>query len=226
MAQPSPVLKLAPRALTFPTPAPMRPDNLPRSSLDGVRLPNNTLSNPNLRQSYHELMPQPDMSNVATPESSSTTSIQTPYMTQSQYSISNALPDLSAMMFPSADPFAYPNQPLMEYDNIKQEDNSFMNGSPTPQMIYQGGTGGRMYDDLEGQLFGPIPPYLQQGQQNYNMQPQMSGAGMMGGMDTNMSGYRTGMTPNNDEMTGNFDGIFSGEGDDWGNMLSDPMFRQ
>lgn len=129
-------------------------------------------------------------------------------------------------MFPSADPFAYPNQPLMEYDNIKQEDASFMNGSPPPQMMFQnGGTGGRMYDDLEGQLFGPIPPYLQQGQQNYALQPPMAGSTIMGGMDTSM-GYHTGMTPGNDDMMGNFDSIFSGDGDEWGNMLNDPRFRQ
>lgn len=81
-----------------------------------------------------------------------------------------------------------------------------------------------MYDDLEGQLFGPIPPYLQQGQHNYNMQPQMGGVNMMSGMDP-VIGYHTGVTPSNDEMTGNFDGIFSGDGEEWGNMMSDPRFR-
>jgi len=128
-------------------------------------------------------------------------------------------------MFPSADPFAYPNQPIMEYDNIKQENIPIINGSQTPQMLFSNSSsGGRMYDDLEGQLFGPIPPYLQQGQPNYTMQSQMGETNMMVGMER--MNYHTGITPNNDEMTGNFDGIFSAVGDDWSNMLADSRFRQ
>lgn len=151
--------------------------------------------------------------------------MQTPYLQQQQFGINSALPDLSAMMFSSADPFAYPNQPMMEYDNIKHENTLIMNGSPAPHMIFSNDhSGGRMYDDLEGQLFGPIPPYLQQGQPTYNMQPQMGGVNMMGVMEPSV-GYHTGVTPNNDEMTGNFDGIFSGDGEEWGNVMADPRFR-
>ncbi len=79
-----------------------------------------------------------------------------------------------------------------------------------------------MYDDLEGQLFGPLPPYLQQGQP-YDMQSHVGG-NMMTGISPDMH-YHTGITPN-DEMAGAFDGIFSGDGDEWGNMLHGSRFRQ
>lgn len=102
-----------------------------------------------------------------------------------------------------------------------------MNGQ-SPQSMYTppgngNGSGGGMYDDLEGQLFGPLPPYLQQGH-HYDM----NGSGQMGDM---MSGlgqdvrYHTGITPGENEMVGNFDNIFTGEADDWG-MLDASRFRQ
>jgi len=194
--------------------------------LDGHRLPNNAISNPNLRHSFHELISPADLSSTGTPDSSTTnTSIPKPYPINQQFGINNALPDLTAMMFPSADPFAYPNQPMMTFENVvKQEDAPVMNGSQAPQMYLSNGTpgGGRMYDDLEGQLFGPLPPYLQQGQP-YDMQSHVGG-NVMTGISPDMH-YHTGITPN-DEMAGAFDGIFSGDGDEWGNMLHDSRFRQ
>jgi hypothetical protein len=77
---------------------------------------------------------------------------------------------MDAMMFPSEDPFAYPNQPLMDPAGHHHP------GSQTPQS----GAGGQphdamqfympnMYDGIEGQLLEPIPSYLiQHGQR----QPQ------------------------------------------------------
>jgi hypothetical protein len=223
----TPNLAPVPRATTFPTPTQLRTSSLQEPTLDGARLQHSTSSNPNLRQSYHELMSPVDMSAKGTPESITTSnSVQTPYMDQQQFGIINNLPDLSAMMFPSADPFAYPNQPMMEYDNVKQENMPMMNESPAPQLMFSSnGHSGRIYDDLEGQLFGPIPPYLQQGQPSYNLHTQVGNPSMMEGVDSSM-GYHTGVTLNNDGMLGNFDGIFSGDGGDWSSMLADPRFRQ
>lgn len=65
----------------------------------------------------------------------------------------NALPDLADIMFPSADPFAYPNQPMMtlENQNLFRPENTHMFGTS---------------DTLGTQYFNPLPPYLMQGQQS------------------------------------------------------------
>ncbi|KUJ21154.1 uncharacterized protein LY89DRAFT_665606 [Mollisia scopiformis] len=214
-----------PRATTFPVPSPLQTSNLQRSSLDENRFPINTLSNPNLRQSY---MSPTDLSAVGTPDSSSTNnSIPQRFpIQQSQFGINTAVPDLSAMMFPSADPFAYPNQAMAAFDNMKQENIGLMNNSQIPPMYLSNGnptpTSGR-YEDLEGQLFGPLPPYLSQGQQNYDLNSHLGAAsGMMGGLSQDMN-YHTGITPSH-EMAGNFDGFFSGDGDNWSNSLADQRF--
>lgn len=209
------------RATTFPAPSPLQTSNLQRSSLDGNRFPN-TLSIPNFRQSV--MSPT-----VGTPDSGSTNnSIQQPHfpMQQSQFGINTAVPDLSAMMFPSADPFAYPNQPMAAFDNIKQDNISIMSNSQIPPLFLSNSTptpsSGR-YDDLEGQLFGPLPPYLTQGQPNYDLNPHIGTVpGIIGGLGQDMN-YHTGVTPSN-EMAGNFDGFFSGDGDEWSNNITDQRF--
>lgn len=201
------------RATTFPAPTPIQTINPSRGSFDENRLQTNTLSNPSLRQSFQELASPSDMSATRTPDSSSTgNSIQQQYNLQ-QFGGNNALPDLSAMMFPSADPFAYPNQPMMEFDNIKQENP----GMSQPNYLSSGP--GIPYDDLEGQLFGPIPPYLMQGQPNFDVSQMDTG---MPGLNPLEINYHTGVTPNGDV---NFDAIFSGEGDEWSSMLLDQRFR-
>ncbi|KAK4693164.1 hypothetical protein P7C71_g4185, partial [Lecanoromycetidae sp. Uapishka_2] len=90
---------------------------------------------------------------------------------------SHIIPDLSAMMFPSADPFAYPNQPMTTLENrhlIKQEnpmDSSMYNLVPS-------NTGDNPYNGMDGQIFGGIPSYM--------MPSQTPGFGMQN-MDTTMS---------------------------------------
>lgn len=208
------------RATTFPMQAPAQANNLQRTSLDSNRFQTNTMSNPNLRQSFYELMsPSTDMSPIGTPESSSTSHSLPQYNMQPQFGINTAVPDLGAMMFPSADPFAYPNQPMMEFDNIKQENVGMMGGSPVPPIYLSSGGPTREFDDLQGQLFGPLPPYLTQAPHSYDLQGQMGAEHMMGGQNMN---YNAGV-PTNEEM--NFDGIFSGDGEDWNNMLAEQRYR-
>jgi hypothetical protein len=114
---------------------------------------------------------------------------------------------------------------MMEFDNVKRENMEMMAGAQAaPMFIPSSTTGPGIYDDLEGQLFGPLPPYLSQGQPNYDMQAQMGGgSNMMGGLSPQEIAYHTGMTPNSDM---NFDGIFTGEGEEWSTMLGDQRFRQ
>jgi hypothetical protein len=232
LAQPTPestsTIGALPRATTFPVPAPNQTANLQRVSLDGNRFQANTLSNPNLRQSFHELMSPADLSSTGTPDSTTVANSlqQSPYSLQQPYNISNAIPDLNAIMFSSADPFAYPNQPLMEFDNVvKQEEISVPNGTQGQQMYLSNGANGLgLYDDLEGQLFGPLPPYLMQGQPNYDLPGQMdTTSSMMSGLNPQEMMYQSGVTAGG-EMSGNFDGIFSGDGDDWSNII-DQRYR-
>ena len=214
------------RAATFPTPTTVQNGNPTKRSSDESRYQGNKLSNPNLRQSYHELISPTELSASGTPDSSSTgNSIQQQkYNMQQQVSINNALPDLSAMMFPSADPFAYPNQPLMEFDNIKQESVGSM---PQPNYPSSNGAQPGMYDDLEGQLFNPIHPYLIHGQPNFDLPGQMvpgfSGLNPQEMIFQTGTGAGTGVMQNG-EMS--FDGLFSGDGDEWSSMLADQRFRQ
>jgi hypothetical protein len=210
------------RATTFPTPTPIQTKNLHKGAFDDNRFQTNTLSNPNLRQSFQDIVSPSELSATGTPDSSSTCNSiqQQSYNLQHQFGVNNGLPDLSAMMFPSADPFAYPNQPMMEYDNIKQENIGNMpNGLPANNYLSNGAQPG-IYDDLEGQLFGPIPPYLMQGQPNFDVSQMDTGMSALNPQEIN---YHTGVTPGGDMS---FDGIFSREGDEWSGMLADQRFRQ
>lgn len=219
---PEPVMGIS-RATTFPMQATSAQNiNYPRTSLDSNRFQ----SNPNLRHSYHEFMsPSTDMSPIGTPDSSSTGGSMHPnYSLPPQFGVNTGVPDLGSMMFPSNDPFAYPNQPMMEFDNIKQE-NVMMSNSQVPPIYLPNGGPGQEYDDLQGQLFGPVPPYLQQVQTHFAMQAPMGhgGPGMMGsqGQGQEMN-YHAGVPPNDDM---NFDGIFSGDAEDWSTMMADQRYR-
>ena len=112
------------------------------------------------------------------------------------------LADLSAMMFPSADPFAYPNQPSgtdQTYDNllknlgsnpsfpfpaqlealrmqrINGSNNGFVPPSSTFMFASSNGTDQTSPHDADVQLLGPMPMYLMQGgsaQQHQHQQNQ------------------------------------------------------
>ncbi|KAF4637909.1 hypothetical protein G7Y89_g173 [Cudoniella acicularis] len=221
---PSPSMGTASRATTFPIVAPAQTSSSSeRSSQEGSRFHINTVSNPNLRQSYHELMSPSDVSAAATPDSHSTSNgiLQPSYPPPPFLGVHDSLPGLNAMMFPSADPFAYPpNQPMMEFDNVKEEHTGLTNGSQTPNMYVPNTTSSGIYDDLEGQIFGPLPPYLTQGQQNFDFQGQIdAGGGLMSGLNPQEMNYHTGLTPNGDM---NF--VLS-DVDDWSNILGDQRYR-
>ncbi|ESZ92990.1 hypothetical protein SBOR_6611 [Sclerotinia borealis F-4128] len=238
-----------PRATTFPqVSTPLQASGLPMQSFINNRFQINTTSNPNLQQSFQDLVSPSDLSNAGTPESVASTTHSIPqYGMQNQFSASNSIPYLTGLMFPSTDPFAYPNQPMMELEaqNLKQE-----NGMETnqPQPMYMGGGGAGaingMFDDLEGQLFGLVPPYMIQGQHGFDMSGAGPGAGnldgsgggvssgmMQGthasasasvsgiggtGFDSQSLGYNTGM--NLDGIFDDVGGVPRGKGDEWGGM--------
>ena len=86
-------------------------------------------------------------------------------------------------MFPSGDPFAYPNQPLMDgsgYHPGRQGPHPGPGQGPEGQFYMS-----NVYDGIEGQLLGPVPPYLvpsSQGQHSMDPASQMYTASNMLGM--------------------------------------------
>ncbi|KAI5917950.1 fungal-specific transcription factor domain-containing protein [Camillea tinctor] len=70
---------------------------------------------------------------------------------------------LDAMMFPSDDPLAYPNQPRVDFGAHRPGVHGASPGGiphHDPSQYYVP----NLYDGIEGQLLGPLPPYLMQTQ--------------------------------------------------------------
>jgi len=108
--------------------------------------------------------------------------------------------DISTMMFPSADPLAYPNQPMTAFENKHPQAFDRTSGPPAssglpPQMssgmdpkghpamfapTSMPNGQGRQHNDNEAQLFGPMPMYLMQGAQQYRGYPPQPGMQMSG----------------------------------------------
>ena len=85
-----------------------------------------------------------------------------PYSVQ-QVTTGVGVPDLSAMMFPSEDPFVYPNQPITTLENrqnIKQEETEGMYGVQ-PAAVSTNAP----YEDVDGRHFGGMPAYSVPNQQ-------------------------------------------------------------
>lgn len=138
------------------------------------------------------------------------------------------LSDVNAMMFPSADPFAYPNQPMTTFENnhpqsFKPEQSPTVGNLPFhvsgmevkshPAFVPSGGinmpTMPRRPTDNDVQLFGPMPMYLMQGAQQ---QGQVRYPPRPGAPNLPMSG-----TPETGTMA--FDDIIGGE--EWANTFMD-----
>ncbi|KAF2183150.1 hypothetical protein K469DRAFT_751731 [Zopfia rhizophila CBS 207.26] len=136
--------------------------------------------------------------------------------------------DVSAMMFPSADPFAYPNQPMTTFENSRSQSfesknepspnlsnlafqNSSIDMKPHPAVfgMPKGVTSmprNPHVNDNDVQLFGPMPMYLMQGAQlagQFHAHPNSQNLHIPGTEGGNM----------------NFDDLFSGE--EWANTFMD-----
>lgn len=135
------------------------------------------------------------------------------YGTQNTY-----VPELSSMMFPSADPFAYPNQPMITLENrqsIKQEN------AIEPHM-YKLGTPGGTSPPFEHVEYSLMTPYMMQQQQPclmQNMNPLMSMSGAdPGAMHGNDSAWQQHQQQRSGATTGmNLDQLF---GEDWGGWMN------
>ncbi|KAM5353808.1 hypothetical protein ACJ41O_000458 [Fusarium nematophilum] len=136
--------------------------------------------------SFNDFMPV-DMQR-GTPESTSstTTSAQRNPYTGQPLSIHNPVNKLDSLMFPSEDPFAYPNQPMMELGFPGKTDQPVSMGDQGQDMqLFLTGT----FDDVESQIFGQPPPYMmhQQGQPMMSMSSQMYDPASMMGMPPSQS---------------------------------------
>jgi hypothetical protein len=181
------------------------------------------VSNPNLRQNFQDVL-SPDLSFASTPNSAGADqNAEAEFSMPQLFGTNDAFPDLSAMMFPSGDPFAYPNQPMTEFENIKQENVTDLQDLSSASMFLPNGVGGSgVYDDLEGQLFGPIPPYLMQAQQAFDTSGQMNtDNNILSGLGSQQMNYT--YTPNIDT---NFDGILAVGDTDWSGLNVDQERKQ
>jgi hypothetical protein len=107
-----------------------------------------------------------------------------------QVMANHPLYELDAMVFPSNDPFAYPNQQtLMDFTAGPmhgRQPSRANQQQPDPMQFFLP----NMYDDIEGQLLGPVPPYLHQANrtpQGLDLAPHVYNAGNMLSMHHNTS---------------------------------------
>lgn len=218
----------AQRAKTFPTPLVTKPPTRQSVSLDLTQYPPSAGLESTFRQPFSDTVSPSEISaGGTTPDSGGPGNGQRPGFEFQGYSNipDGTLPDLSAMMFPSADPFAYPNQALMEFDNLQPKDEhrgNLVNETRHPLYMSNGGLPVNGFDNLDGQLLGPLPPYLMQDQPNVEMggPMNMGGAPTMGAND--LAGYGGGIMPN---TSMNLDDIFNGNNEEWAGMLGDQGFR-
>ncbi|KAL8843997.1 MAG: hypothetical protein Q9176_001692 [Flavoplaca citrina] len=64
-------------------------------------------------------------------------------------------PDLTTMMFPSNDPFAYPNQPMSTLESLQ----GGHQGQPFDTQMFDEITTGGGYDGINAPFYGPLPSY-------------------------------------------------------------------
>jgi hypothetical protein len=215
------------RASTLPTPLKITAATRHSVSFDSPRFPKSAPADQSFRKSFHELISPIDMSTTATLDS--TTSgppLQAQYDFNPHFDSSNGIPDLGALIFPSADPFAYPGRSMTDLSNrqVKTEPMGGLldNSSSMPNMYLPNGLSvSNPFDSLEGQLFGPLPPYLTQNQANMNI----SGIDMncIAGMDLRDMRVHTGLTPGEGL---NFDEIFGEGNEQWNHTLESQMYMQ
>ena len=122
-----------------------------------------------------------DMSTRATPDSTSTgSSRQNPYATQ-PLNFNTPVNKVDSLMFPSEDPFAYPNQPMMELGYQDKSPQITMAGQASDASFFL--TSGM--DDLDNSLLGQPPPYMMHQPQNaggMGMSPTLYDPGNLLGM--------------------------------------------
>jgi hypothetical protein len=139
-----------------------------RESLEAMQMSESRFQDPPFAANIPELLPV-EMSSRATPDSTSTASSSRARVQGFPTPQTNGLSTinkLNEIMFPSEDPFAYPNQPIMELgfqpDKGMSSSQAIGRSQQESPFLVPGA-----FDDMEGQLMGQVPPYIiqQSGQQ-------------------------------------------------------------
>ncbi|KAI0118611.1 hypothetical protein GGR51DRAFT_554299 [Nemania sp. FL0031] len=126
---------------------------------------NEHVPSPTLDPSFGSFHFSPDMT-VASQESIGTTNLSDAGHAKMQQSMTGAAQQihrLDAIMFPSNDPLAYPHQPRADFGIHgpglhHTSPGEVLQHDPSSYYVPQ------LYDGIEGQLLGPLPPYLMQSQ--------------------------------------------------------------
>lgn len=118
--------------------------------------------------SMHDILPM-DLSSRATPDSTSTASSAHRHAFSSQplnaHAIHNPVNKLDSLMFPSEDPFAYPNQPMMELGfQPKADAPGITMAAPNASFFFTGS-----FEEMGDQILGQPPPYMTPQQQPQHM---------------------------------------------------------
>lgn len=124
---------------------------------------------------WQETVPPLDMGSRATPESTTSSHSRTSAFPHQGMANGNTIHKLDSLMFPSGDPFAYPNQPMMQLGYPKPvsgPQSATMSAPLTASMTIPGS-----FDDFDAnQFLGHASSYSmqqqQQQQQQYNQQQQ------------------------------------------------------
>lgn len=145
-----------------------------RGSVDST--PHSTYRDPSFATSMSDYVPM-DMSSRATPESTSTRASSQqhhPFASQTlnAHVVHNPVHKLDTLMFPSEDPFAYPNQPMMGLGfQPKSESTSITMVSPSQEAAFFFPSS---LDEMGDHMMGQPPPYMMPHQH------QQPGPGAMG----------------------------------------------
>lgn len=130
-----------------------------RGSIETMQPADHPFSDTSFSASLHDLLPM-DLSSRATPDSTSTgTSSQHPYPTQ-PLNAPNPVHKVDSLMFPSEDPFAYPNQPMMELGFPAKDAPASLAGQGQDPQFFIPGT----MEEIDSQFLGQPPPYMMQHQ--------------------------------------------------------------
>ncbi|KAL6886933.1 fungal-specific transcription factor domain-containing protein [Trichoderma evansii] len=138
---------------------------------------------PSFTSSLTDMMPI-DMSSRATPDSTSTAESThrhpyQPHHISGHNAHSNPVHKIDSLMFPSDDPFAYPNQPMMELGFSGKTDSSVaLPHPPTDSTFFFPAS----MDEMGDQFMGQPPPYMMPQQQQQQQQSNAMGMNMPGNM--------------------------------------------
>ncbi|KAL8717952.1 MAG: hypothetical protein Q9225_004859 [Loekoesia sp. 1 TL-2023] len=153
------------------------------------------------------------MATGSVPSSATQSTFSTPNTT-----VINGFPDLTPMMFPSNDPFAYPNQPMTTFENLQDNNQN----QPINLQMFNDGSNSESGNNFSAPFYASMPAYpIQQGTQR---SPGM-GANQVDGETQAFDGSQgwTAQPQAGFGGPGTWDAMF---GEDWSGGWTDHGYRQ